>query len=252
MRAVPSPVVAGQPPAPQPPARPGPTIPARAVWWAVLGLLVGEVLGSILAAIAAAGTGSARGPVATLVGELGLWAGMLGACLLVSRHYGTGSLTRDYTLGFRPRDLLFGLGAAIAGLVAAQVVSAAFAGTSLHGTNTQILSGERGNGVGFAVVTLIAAIGAPFFEELFFRGLLRTALAARLGPVGAIWVQAIIFGALHYGGAGYGLANVSVVLAIAAFGVILGYTARLTGRLGAGMVAHCLFNLAAAVTILAT
>jgi membrane protease YdiL (CAAX protease family) len=33
-------------------------------------------------------------------------------------------------------------------------------------------------------------------------------------------------------------------------GVVFGYTAKLTKRLGAGMVAHCLFNLAAVVSVL--
>ncbi len=98
------------------------------------------------------------------------------------------------------------------------------------------------------LVTLIAAVGAPFFEELFFRGLLRTALAARFGRHGAVWGQAVLFGFAHYGEA-QGLGNVSVVLALILLGVVLGYTAMLTGRLGAGIVAHSLFNLTAAVTI---
>jgi membrane protease YdiL (CAAX protease family) len=33
-------------------------------------------------------------------------------------------------------------------------------------------------------------------------------------------------------------------------GVVLGYTAKLTGRLGAGMLAHCLFNLLAVALVL--
>jgi membrane protease YdiL (CAAX protease family) len=41
-----------------------------------------------------------------------------------------------------------------------------------------------------------------------------------------------------------------VVLAMMCVGVVLGYTAKFTGRLGAGMVAHCLFNLVAVVTVL--
>ncbi|MHB8504276.1 MAG: CPBP family intramembrane glutamic endopeptidase [Acidimicrobiales bacterium] len=166
-----------------------------------------------------------------------------------SRLDGSGSLRRDFRLGFRPMDLVYGLGAAVAGLIVADLVELAFSGTRYAGSNTQILNGARGNGAGFAVVTIIVAVGAPVVEELFFRGLIRTALAARLGPHGAIWGQAILFGLAHIGGA-HGLGNVSLVVAIGSLGVILGYAAYLTGRLGAGMVAHSLFNLTAALTIL--
>jgi membrane protease YdiL (CAAX protease family) len=56
-----------------------------------------------------------------------------------------------------------------------------------------MITSQRGNTVGVAVVTVIAAVGAPVFEELFFRGFLKLALASRLG-VGAVWVQALFFG----------------------------------------------------------
>lgn len=228
---------------------PGGRIPARAVWWGVLGIAAGEVVGSMLALLLVAATGlkvTSAGP--ELVGELGLWSGMLGAVVFVGRRYGSGSLRRDFTFAFRWIDLAYGLGAAVAGLAIAQIVAVAFAGSRLAGSNTQILSGQQGNTVGIVLVTLIAAVGAPFFEELFFRGLLRTALAARFGRHGAVWGQAVLFGFAHYGEA-HGLGNVSVVLALILLGVVLGYTAMLTGRLGAGIVAHSLFNLTAAVTI---
>ena len=40
-----------------------------------------------------------------------------------------------------------------------------------------------------------------------------------------------------------------MVLAMFTVGVVLGYTAMLTGRLGAGMVAHCLFNLVTVISV---
>jgi len=233
------------------PQPPGPIIPARAAWWALVGLLVGEVLGSFLGGLDVVLTGArATGAGPTLVGELGLWAGMLGSCVFVSRRYGAGSLARDFTLGFKRRDLLYGLGAGLVGIVVADVIAALFAGTALAGTNTQILTGEKGNDAGLVVVTVIVALGAPFFEELFFRGLIRTALSARLGPTGAIWAQAALFGLAHFEPSN-GLGNVSVIVAIAALGVVLGYTARLAGRLGADMVAHSVFNLVAVVAVVA-
>jgi membrane protease YdiL (CAAX protease family) len=234
---------------PQSPPAPQRSIPARAAWWALFGILAGEIVGGLLGSAAAAVTGSVKGAVPILLGEIGLWAGMIGSCLLVSRRYGTASLRRDFTLGIRLRDLPIGLGGAVVGVVMTTLIVAAFSGTRLAGTNTQLLTGQRGNTIGYAIVTVIAAVGAPFFEELFFRGLIRTALAARLGTTGAIWAQAALFGLAHFQLA-TGLGNISVMLGIAALGVLLGYLARRTGRLGAGMVTHGLFNTFAAVAIL--
>jgi membrane protease YdiL (CAAX protease family) len=204
------------------PDQPSRRIPARAAWWAV-----------------------------TLVGEFGLWGGMISACLLVSHRYGTGSLRRDYTLAFRPGDVWTGVCIAVGGTVMSAVASGIFAGSRFAGTNTQLITGQKDDGVGFAIVTLIVALGAPFFEELFFRGLIRTALAARLGPGRAVVAQGLLFGLAHYEPSN-GWGNVAVIVIIAGLGMILGYAALRTRRLGAGMIGHSLFNLITTIVLLAT
>lgn len=236
----------GVPEAPGPAGKPA--IPLRAVWYAVFGLVVGELLGGILGGIAYAFTGDAKSAVVTLLGEIGLWMGMLGSVVFVSRRFGTGSLARDFSLRIRTRDLGFGILVAVVGTLLSAIASTAFSGTRFAGTNTQILTGQRHNSAGIAVVTVIVALGAPFFEELFFRGLLRTALAARFGPMGAVVAQGLLFGLAHYVPSN-GLGNVSVIVTIAALGIILGYAAQRTGRLGAGMIGHGLFNLVAAIAV---
>jgi membrane protease YdiL (CAAX protease family) len=184
-----------------------------------------------------------------LSGVIGLWTGLGGTCVFVSRKYGTGSLAEDFGLGIQPSDLWAGVLAALVCFFVVGIIGSLFAGTRLHGSNTKIITNEHGNTVGVAVVTVIVAIGAPFFEELFFRGFLRRAFSARIGMM-AIPAQAICFGLAHFQ-FGLGLGNVSVVMATAAMGVVLGYTAHLTRRLGAGMVAHGLFNLVVTLTIIA-
>jgi membrane protease YdiL (CAAX protease family) len=230
---------------------PARSIPLGALWWALLGLAVGEVVGSALAL----GVGSAMGAPVTaagpeLAGEIGLWAGMLGAVLMASRLYGQRSLRGDFGFALRPVDLAIGLGAAVTGLALVQVVGAVFAGTRFAGSNTQILSNQRGHPVGIVVVTVLVAVGAPVFEELFFRGLIRTALASKFGSHGAVWGQAVLFGLAHLGEA-QGLGNVSVVFSLVMLGAVLGYTAMLTRRLGGGMIAHGLFNLTAVLVVFA-
>jgi membrane protease YdiL (CAAX protease family) len=135
----------------------------------------------------------------------------------------------------------------VASFFVAAVIGGLFAHTRYHGSNTQILTGQKSSTTGLIVVALIAAVGAPIFEELFFRGFLRTALASRLGS-GAILAQAILFGLAHYQ-TGLGWQNLSIVVAITGLGLVLGYTAQRTGRLAAGMLAHGLFNLVVTLTI---
>jgi membrane protease YdiL (CAAX protease family) len=227
-----------------------PPLPARAAWWGAVGGLVGLVLGGIGAAIGQGITGSSTSALSDLLGEAGLWTGMLATVILVSRRYGTGSLRRDYGLAIKPIDGLWGICAWLAALLASALVLEIFSGTKFAGSNDQILTQQKGHEAGVVVVSLIVALGAPFFEELFFRGFLRTALQARFGGHGAVWIQAVFFGLAHTGEAGTTLGNVSVVLAMFLVGVVLGYTAKLTGRLGAGMIAHGLFNLVAVVSVL--
>ena len=229
---------------------PAPAIPARAAWCAVPGILAGYVLAIIGATIGDSLSGSATGPVTTLLSEMGLWTGMLGTVIFVSRRYGSASLHRDFGLGIRGMDVLWGLAAVAAALAVSELVVVVFSGTKFAGTNDQIITQQKGHEVGLVILTLIVELGAPFFEELFFRGFLRTALQARFGPTGAVWLQAVFFGFAHVGESKTAAGNVTVVLALFLVGVVLGYTAKLTRRLGAGMLAHCLFNLVAVASVL--
>jgi hypothetical protein len=207
------------------------------------------LLSGLGASIGLSVTHSQTSATSDLLGEAGLWVAMFGTALFVSRRYGT-RMSTDYGLAFRPRDIPWGLFAAACALVTVQAVIIVFAHTRFAGNNLDIITKQKGHEIGFAVVSLLVAIGAPFFEELFFRGFLRTALQERFGGHGAVWLQAVLFGLAHLGEASTELGNVSVVLAMVAVGATLGYTAKLTKRLGAGMVAHCLFNLVAVVSVL--
>jgi membrane protease YdiL (CAAX protease family) len=182
-----------------------------------------------------------------LFGEIGLWIALGGTCVLVSRAYGSGRLSEDFGLRFEPSDVAVGIVTSIVLLVVAAVIGALFAHTSLRGSNTGIVARQGGNTLGVIIVALVAAVGAPIFEELFFRGFLRVSLASRIGA-SAIWVQAVLFGIAHYQ-FGVGRQNISVMVAIGGLGIVLGYVAQRTGRLAAGMIAHGTFNLVVTLTI---
>jgi membrane protease YdiL (CAAX protease family) len=222
-----------------PPERQLTTLPPRAAVVGLLGLAVGAVAALVLSLVVYLPTGST--PLAVLGSEAGLWAAFFGTTVLVSHRCGRGTLRDDYGFEFRPSDVGAGLLSFGACLLAAGAVGSLFVRTKLQGTNTGIISGARHDVVGLAIVAGIATIGAPVFEELFFRGLMRRSLETRFGPAKAVWLQAVVFSLGHYQ-VGMGLGNVSVIAGTCALGVVLGYTALMTKRLAPGMIAHGLFN----------
>jgi uncharacterized protein len=197
-----------------------------------------------LTVLADAGNPGGRA-VELLVGSLGLWLGLGSACVYVSRRRGTGSLRRDFDLRFRWRDLGFGL----AGSVVARLLAiAAVALIPLPLPTRRIGESERvvfedavDTGVGLAVLILVTCVGAPLFEELFFRGLVQGRLETRLGVASGIALTSLLFGAAHLI-AWQGPWTLAYAWAVAASGVVLGLMRHVSGRLGAPMAAHALFN----------
>lgn len=178
---------------------------------------------------------------------LGLWAGFFGAAWLSSFVRGTKSLVRDLGLRFRWIDLVgipIGVGGQI--LVALMYVPIA---DHVHNFNqrfnapSQRLTGGS-HGAGYVVIGVLTVVGAPFFEELFFRGVLLRSLARLFGNVGgwvgptaAIVLTGLLFGLAH--------AESLQLLGLATFGIILSFASYRTGRLGMNMVSHATFNLMA-------
>lgn len=243
--------------------RPGQGLSPGAIWWLLPGVAAALVLSGLGAAVGEALTGRSNSAVTDVLGEAGLWAAMFATVSLASRHQGTSSLRADFGLAsLRLKDLLPGLLAAVSALAVSEVVIESFAGTRFSGSNTQIITSQRGHEAGLVVVSVLVALGAPFFEELFFRGYLRLAIQRalerlfekrpapeRLAAHGGVWLQAVLFGLAHFGEASTTAGNVSVVLAMVLVGVVLGYTAHFTRRLGPGMLAHGAFNLLAVVSL---
>lgn len=233
--------------------------------FAILGFLGGQIVAAATVGLAAVAAGQfhnvaalsklAEPPTWFVVSTLfGLWGGFFGAALLASRVRGTKRLSADVGLTFRWADLA-GIPIGIGGqfLVALVYVPIAPHVHDFHqkfSAPAQRLTGGS-HGTGFVVIALCTVIGAPFFEELFFRGVLLRALARIFGTWGrwigpglAIVVSGVLFGLAHY--------EPLQLLGLSIFGIVLGTVSYATGRLGMNMVAHATFNglaLAAAVIV---
>jgi uncharacterized protein len=185
-----------------------------------------------------------------VVSEAGLWSGLFGTCVLTSHRYGTGKVRADFRLRFRWIDLLIGFGGAIVARCFAALVLVPFihlfrsAGNPDHSLDSVTQLGTTG----WIVLVVLSCIGAPLFEELFFRGLLQGQLVERFGPGIAIAVTAVFFGAAHIAN-DPGVAGLLLALSVGAGGIVLGVVRHLTGRLGSSIATHAFFNIAAVVAL---
>jgi membrane protease YdiL (CAAX protease family) len=227
----------------------GPRTRAEAWRWlgaAVLGFLVGTVCGVALSAIGAAIAGvpgglaaAAKEPVPPVwficCGLVGLWIGFGGATYLVTRS------GRGVGLSIRPSDawyLFLGIGLQI-------LIAFLYLPFHLKGLDKPVhhLLGA-GSGWVLVIPGVMAVLFAPFFEELFFRGVILrgflTIFATRLAVIGvtlAVLADGALFGLAHLGNDQWvqlpGLTCVGVVLAVLAVR---------TRRLGPSIVTHVAFN----------
>jgi len=185
--------------------------------------------------------------VTILIGMLAPWVMLAGWPILATRMRGNGPVI-DLGFWLTWRDAGIGL---IGG-----VVSLAVAGV-LAGLSTLIFgdfsssagdaAAELSDAAGRPAVVLFAfmlAFGAPIVEELAFRGLVFAGLRKRgFSPLVTIVLSALVFALFHF--------EPARILVVAGIGLVLGYLRWRTGSLGAGMVAHGVTNLPAAVLVAA-
>jgi membrane protease YdiL (CAAX protease family) len=217
----------------------------RAGGIAILGFLVGLALSvAIDIALLLAGY-STTDPAVLLGSTIGLWIGLGGSCVVAVRRNGTGSMA---DLGLvRPRwvDAALGLGLGIGGVIVVGMIAAA-----LEVINSDLVPKGRsdlaqpvhdGGALGVIVVYFIAVVGAPFFEELYFRGLVQGGLTARWGVGIGLVVQALLFGVVHLNPeAGWG--NVGTFVIISTVGIGLGTIRHLSRRLPPSIFTHATYN----------
>ncbi len=233
----------------------------------LLGFAVGQVVGAVFVAIAAAaaGEGGQLAKFATMaeppewyVGTslVGLWVGFLAGPWAASKMRGTGRFLRDLGVRFRLVDLA-GIVVGVGGQLVLDALYAPFLPKLKHFTApTQKLVGAS-HGWGYLVIAILTVIGAPFFEEILFRGLAFKALARLFAPsargsarrrtigvAAAVIVDGVLFGFAHW--------ELYQFAGLAVFGMLLAVVSYKTGRLGMNMVAHASFNLVAVLAILAT
>ncbi|MGK7889301.1 MAG: CPBP family glutamic-type intramembrane protease [Leptolyngbyaceae cyanobacterium] len=101
---------------------------------------------------------------------------------------------------------------------------------------------EEGDGLALGVFFFTAAIAAPLFEELLFRGFLLPSLTRYVSTWGAIALSSLLFATAHL--------SVSEILPLTVLGMVLGFIYSRTNNLLAPMMVHSLWNSATMLGLL--
>ncbi len=217
------------------------SVPIRAGWIAIGGAVVGVALSIVVYVFLRSGVGvRPSSPILALLAQVGLWVGLLAACRIAVRRHGTGSL-RDLGLRMRGIDLPLGVGFGASLLVGVGTLALILQRIGIEPHREGLVEPMERGPLTVVVILFVAVIGAPFVEELFFRGLLMSGFVERFGVVGGILAQAVIFGAVHLGPTD-ARGNLGVFLLIAPVGAVLGVLRFRYRRLGTGMITHAVYN----------
>ena len=201
--------------------------------------------------------GSPGDTLATPIGVLGaslivLWSTYLAGMWWSSKRIGSGSFVDDYGVRFSPIDLLgipIGVAAQV-GLVWVVYVPLraiwpdTFTEQRLEDTARSLV--ERSDGGLIVVLFALVVVGAPIVEELFFRGMLQRPLL-QAAPTPAVQAAVVVGVAFVFAGIHFRPVELPGLFA---FGLVLGFVAWRTGRLGMALLAHVAFNAAGVVSVL--
>lgn len=239
--------------------------PPHAMRWglgAALAVVVFFALEPLLP-LGLAAIGVPLSPAVGLAIGLGAYAVAVAYAVVVSRRRGLGSLRLDFGFAIRPIDLGIGLLAAI-GVEVVRVITGLLlaSATPARPTTNVHLTGSTAGDVALGVVAVVIA---PTVEELVTRGMLMRAIRAsilrrrpdpsegrrHLAVDASVLLSAGVFTALHLHEAPDLITAAALVLGIFPIGLVVGWLATRTGRLGPGIVTHALVNALALAAALA-
>ena len=218
--------------------------PRWGLWDVVIGM-VGAIAFGLIVGVAFLLT-DAPFVTAALLGTLLPWVVLAGYPILVARLKGNGARI-DFGLRLTWSDTGWGvLGGLLSLLLAgiAAVITQQFFPdvTSAAGDVADELTDEGGRAA-VVIFAVMLMVGAPIVEELFFRGLMFSALRKRgIGAVLSIVISAVVFAGFHIEPLRF--------LVLLPSGLVLGWVRWRTGSTGASMVTHGMVNAPGAIALL--
>ncbi len=232
-----------------PSASPRPIDATTAVFTFVGAWVVAQLVSSLILVALGDGSSTTETSFGVLAVALaGAWASYLVGMWITSQRSGSGHPIDDYGLRFRWIDAI-GLGiGAFAQLVVIRLVyfplEAIWPETFTQDRLTENAQDlvDRAGGASTLLLVAVVVLGAPLVEELFYRGLLQRSLAARFSEVPVLVAVAAIFAAMHFRPVEFP--------GLFVFGLILGFAALRSRRLGLSIMIHVGFNLTGLLLVL--
>ncbi len=221
---------------------------AVAVWAA--SYLVSNILAFVLFAVSGQSDGELTPIWLVAATSLVLWVPIVGGVQFLGVRYGRGDIRRDFGVTFSWRDA-WGVPAGVASqLVLVTVVTwpftqwfpDEFSSDKIEQRARELI--DAAAGAWFVILALVVVIGAPFVEELTYRGLLQGSLARLIHRRIALVVIAMFFACIH-------LSAVEIP-GLFAFAIVLGLMRERTGNLGMCMVTHAAFNATGLILLVLT
>lgn len=215
----------------------------------VVASMVAGLVGSVMMVLIAAGLGGHATATAThsadlwvlAMSQVGLWSGLAGGPWLVSRHLGSASLAGDFGLVFRRSDVAWALLGPVLQVAISVAYSPFVSNEEVSKVATDLAARAHGSPWQFALLAVATAVGAPFVEEMFFRGMFLRVLRRRLSAVLSVIVCGVVFGLFHF--------EPLQFPALAVFGIIASVLAVVSGRLGPSIWLHIGFNASTMVAL---
>lgn len=216
-------------------------------------LFFGGIVGSLLAisiAVAASGGEELETIPLLVASSFGQAAVALALLFYMSRSRGTGSWDLDFGWRFELRDLrglLFGMGLQVAVTLLVLLPLAFLLGLDdPPQQDVADIAASASSLAGRIAVLVLLVVVAPVTEELLFRAVLLSRLRRAMSPWSAITVSAALFAGIHL----IDPDAAFVVPGLFVIGLVLGYQALLTGRIGLPIFTHAGVNLLAAIALL--
>lgn len=216
------------------------------------GLMAASILGAVYAGARGLDQAESEGDLGfAVVTSAGLWVGFL--VLPIVWSLGRGGPARVVGLSVRWVDLPAGLAAGVASTVVTALVSSVLLTKdqqdALEAKAVELVDRAQGP-VAVGVLVVMLCVLTPIAEETFFRGMLFGSVRRLMWPVAAVLVAGSAFGPVHYAAGTPGRVLAVELSLLGLFGVVLCALALRTGRLGASIVAHAVFNGITVVSLL--
>lgn len=224
--------------------------PFRLISWWLATYVVANIAVVIVLSILGYSGAEALPTWVLAVSAVTLWLPFMLMLRVLSMRSGSGSVRRDFAISFTAKDLWgvpLGLLSQLVVVVAVTIPFSWFLPSVFNSENVEKRATDLFNtatGGWMVVLILVVVFGAPFVEEVIYRGFIQQYLGSSIGKISALIVSSLLFAGIHF--------QVAEFPGLFAFSIVLGLCFMRTQRLGLAIVTHVAFNATALAALALT